>query len=162
MKISFSEKMDMPKAGMLAVGIEEGGHLPPAARSVDEAAGGAISRALSGNRFNGKKGESLTLVAPSGVEVSRIVLFGVGKELAEADWLKLGGSLVKAANGAGDAEIHVLVDCGAEDLVAAATNVAEGARLGAYRFDKYFTKKKAEEKPSVKSMSIHGTGATAA
>ncbi|HAE02264.1 MAG TPA: hypothetical protein DCG04_12605, partial [Rhodospirillaceae bacterium] len=69
MKISFSEKMDMPKAGMLAVGIEEGGHLPPAARSVDEAAGGAISRALSGNRFNGKKGESLTLVAPSGVEV---------------------------------------------------------------------------------------------
>jgi leucyl aminopeptidase len=162
MKISFSEKMDMPKSGMLAVGIEEGGHLPPAARSVDEAAGGAISRALSGNRFNGKKGESLTLIAPSGLEVTRIVLFGVGKELAEADWLKLGGSLVKAANGAGDKDISVLVDCGTEDLVAAAASVAEGARLGAYRFDKYFTKKKAEDKPSVKSLSLHVSGAAAA
>ena len=155
MKISFSEKMDLPKTGMLAVGIEEGGHLPPAARTVDEATGGAVSRALAGNRFNGKKGDSLTLIAPAGMECARIVLFGVGKGLQQLDWLSLGGKLVKAGNGAGDKQIAVLLDCGAEDLAAASSDMAEGAMLGAYRFDKYFTKQKADEKPSVKTLSVH-------
>lgn len=155
MKISFSEKMDLPKSGMLAVGIEEGGHLPPAARAVDEASGGAVSRALAGNRFNGKKGDSLTLVAPAGMECARITLFGVGKGLQPLDWLALGGKLVKAGNGSGDKQVSVHLDCGADDLSAAASDLAEGAMLGAYRFDKYFTKKKPDEKPSVKGVSIH-------
>lgn len=155
MKISFSDKMDLPKSGMLAVGVEEGGHLPPAARAVDEASGGAVSRALAGNRFNGKKGDSLTLIAPAGMECARIVLFGVGKGLQPLDWLSVGGKLVKAGNGAGDKQISVHLDCGADDLSAAAADLAEGAMLGAYRFDKYFTKKKADEKPSVKGVSIH-------
>ena len=162
MKISFSESFELPKSGLVAVGIEEGGHLPPSARAVDEATGGAVSRALSGNRFSGKKSETLTLIAPAGVTVARIVLFGVGKGLESADWLTLGGKLVGAANGAGDSQIAALVDCGADDLMGAAVGIAEGAKLGAYRFDKYFTKKKAEEKPSVKGLAIRVAGATAA
>ncbi len=162
MKISFSEKMEMPNSGALAVGIEEGGHLPPAARALDEALGGAISRALSGNRFNGKKGENLVLVAPAGIDCARVVLFGVGKGLEEADWLKLGGSLVKQANGDGDKSVTVQLDCGSEDLAAAVVHVAEGARLGAYHFSKYFTKKKAEEKPTVATVAFQVAGASAA
>lgn len=162
MKISFSEKSDLPNSGALAIGVEEGGHLPPAARAVDEAIGGAISRALSGNRFNGKKSDTLTLVAPSGVDVTRVILFGVGKGLAPLDWLALGGSLAKAANRAGDKQLTVSLDCGAEDLAAAAVDLAEGAKLGAYRFDKYFTKKKADEKPSLKGVTIQVADAVAA
>lgn len=162
MKISFSDKFALPKAGLLAIGVEEGGQLPPAARDADEASGGAISRALTGNRFNGKKNDSLTLVAPAGVDCARIVLFGVGKGLDEREWLALGGKLVKAANAAGDKQVTVQLDCGAEDLSGAAAGIGEGARLGAYRFDKYFTKKKPEEAPTVKGVSIQVSGAAAA
>jgi leucyl aminopeptidase len=154
MKISFSDKTEFPKSGLLALGVEEGGHLPPGARAADEGTGGAVSRALSGNRFSGKSGETLTLVAPSGMEASRIVLFGVGKGLEEGDWLTLGGKLAKAANGAGDDAVTVRLDCGTDDLAAAGVAVAEGARLGAYAFDKYFTKRKAHEKPSLKRLSV--------
>lgn len=154
MKISFSDKTEFPKTGIFAFGVEEGGHLPPAARAADEATGGAVSRALSGNRFSGKSGDTLTLVAPAGLEAARILLFGVGKGLGEAEWLTLGGKLAKAANGAGDDAVTVRLDCGTEDLAAAGVLVAEGARLGAYSFDKYFTKRKAHEKPTLKRVSV--------
>lgn len=162
MKISFSDKFDMSKKGTLAVGIEEGGHVPAAAQAIDAAVAGMISRALTGNRFSGKKGETLTLVAPSGIGAARIVLFGVGKGLAALDWLALGGKLAKAADGTGDELLTVHLDCGDEDMAQAAAGLAEGARLGSYRFDLYFTKKKADEKPSLKTVSIQLAEAAAA
>ena len=162
MKISFSAKFDFPKSGTLAVGVEEGGHLPPKARDADTATGGMISRALAGNKFNGKKAETLTLVAPAGINCARIVLFGVGKAMEEADWLSLGFRLVRAANSAGDKHLTVQVDCGGEDLAEGAVHVAEGARLGAYQFNRYFTKKKTEKKATVSALSLQLEDAVAA
>ena len=54
--------------------------LTPAARRLDEATGGAITRALAAaSRFNGKKDELLPIVGPANLPVSRIVLAGLGK-----------------------------------------------------------------------------------
>lgn len=162
MKLSFTSKFSPAKSGRHAVGIEEGGHLPPAARDIDEATGGAISRALRAGRFTGKKGETLDLVAPAGLDCARVTMFGVGERMEHQDWLTLGGSLAKAADRAGEKALTVHLDCGSEDLSAAAAAVGEGARLGAYRFDKYFTKKKPEEKGALKTVSIQLADAAAA
>lgn len=162
MKLSFTSKFSPAKSGRHAVGVEEGGHLPPAARDIDEATGGAISRALRIGRFNGKKGETVDLVAPAGLECARVTLFGVGKRMEAEDWLTLGGTLAKSADRIGEKALTVQLDCGTEDIASAAVALAEGARLGAYRFDKYFTKKKPEEKGALKTVSIQLTDAAAA
>jgi len=162
MKISFGAKFVSPKSGTLAIGVEEGGHLPPRAREADTATDGMISRALAGNRFNGKKSESLVLVAPSGLDCARIILFGVGKSMEEADWLSLGFRLLRAVRATGDKQLTVQVDCGGEDLATAAAQVAEGVKLGAYEFDRYFTTKKADKKPNVTGVSVQVEDAAAA
>ena len=46
MKISFTEP-DLPRSGAVVVGVLEGKVLTPAARRLDEAAAGAITRALA-------------------------------------------------------------------------------------------------------------------
>ena len=65
MKISFAEA-DQPHSGAVVVGVWEEATLTPAARRLDEAAGGAIMRALSAApRFKGKKDELLPIVGPA-------------------------------------------------------------------------------------------------
>ncbi len=92
MKIAFAEP-DLPRSGAAVVGICEERVLTPAARRLDEATDGAITRALAGAaRFSGKKGELLPIVAPAKLPLSRIVLAGLGKpEQADAPHLRGAG-----------------------------------------------------------------------
>src|SRR5262245_14054530 len=103
MKISFAEP-DLPRSGAVVVGVWEDKVLTAAARRLDEAAGGAITRALSApSRFSGKKDELLPLVGPPNLSASRIVLAGLGNpESPDARSLQqLGGILVAHLNGVG-------------------------------------------------------------
>ncbi len=158
MKIRFA-KPGMPKSGAAVAGIWEEGEMTPAAKRLDEATGGAIARALAAApRFKGKKGELLPLIAPSNLAATRIVLAGLGKaEAADARLYRdLGGSLAAHLNGAGVSEASVMIDLGAAPIDAseAAAELALGARLRNYRFDKYKTKKKPEQKPSLERLTI--------
>src|SRR6266576_3063818 len=78
MDISFIARRGIGP-GALVVGILDGGGLTAAAAAADEATGGAVKRALAVSRFKGQPGHSLELLAPAGVEASRIVLAGLGK-----------------------------------------------------------------------------------
>lgn len=162
MKITFSDKTGFPSKGMLAIAISDGGYLSDGAQAVESATGGAVTKALADNRFSGKKGEMLTLVAPAGLDCARVVLFGVGAGLETLDWMSLGGKLVKAANGAGDPGLTIRMDAGSDDLPTAAAQVAEGMKLGAYRFERYFTNKKAEDKASLRAITLQVGGAAVA
>ncbi|HKB92011.1 MAG TPA: hypothetical protein VKC60_15955, partial [Opitutaceae bacterium] len=65
MKISFAE-FEPPRSGAVAVGVWEGGALTLPARQLDEASGGAITRALAASpRFRGKRGEIVPVVGPA-------------------------------------------------------------------------------------------------
>ena len=78
MKIRFAEP-DQPRSGAVVVGVWEEGVLTSAARRLDEATAGAVTRALSaGSRFSGKKDQLLPIVGPANLSVSRIVLAGLG------------------------------------------------------------------------------------
>ena len=80
MKIKFSAP-SLPRTGPLGVGVLSGGKLLATAERVDKATDGAIGRAMRASRFNGEKGQSLTVIAPSGVGASRIILLGLGEAI---------------------------------------------------------------------------------
>jgi leucyl aminopeptidase len=159
MKIRFVEAA-LPTSGAVAAGVWEESALTPSARRVDEAAAGAVSRALAAApRFSGKKGEVLSILGPAEIAASQIVLFGLGKAQAADARLfeELGGRLAALLNGAGETAATVFVDLGsgaAIDEAGAAARLALGAQLRSYRFAKYKTKQKPEQKPSLDRLSL--------
>jgi len=164
MKIAFA-KPEIPASGTLVALAADGRKLGKLASQLDKATKGAITRALEASRFKGGAEEFLTILAPTGVEVARIILAGIGQP-AKYDALaaqSLGGRLVAALNGTGEKDVAVWVESigdmklGETDLAA---NVAYGARLRFYRFDKYKTKEKPEQKPSLKRFNVLVADAT--
>ncbi len=166
MKIAFSKPQNITGNAVVAA-VFEGKTLSPAARQLDERTQGALSRALGASRFEGKKEQSLEILAPAGMNVNRVVLVGLGKpENVDALTAQtFGGVAVAAVAASGDQELTILVD-GSSDLPLPgellAAHMAFGARLRSYRFDKYFTKEKKEDKPRLKRVTIMTEAATPA
>jgi leucyl aminopeptidase len=157
-KLNFA-KPEMPKTGAVVVGILDGRKLSPGATMIDRAAEGAITRAIEASRFKGGAEDALTVLAPNGLQASRVLLLGLGKpekfdrQAAE----RVGGRIVVQLQNSGESEASVLVDAiaGAEITAAEmAPLIAQGARLRAWRFDKYRTKEKADDKPSLKKLNL--------
>ncbi|HNB26585.1 MAG TPA: leucyl aminopeptidase [Alphaproteobacteria bacterium] len=158
MKVAFA-KPEVPNTGTIVALVAEGRKLGKLAHQLDKATKGAIARALEASRFKGGAEEFLTLLAPAGIDAARIILAGIGAP-AKYDALaaqSLGGRLVAALNGAGEKEAAVWVEALPEAKLSEAeiaANVAYGARLRSYRFDKYKTKEKPEQKPSLKRFNV--------
>ncbi|MEA1942120.1 MAG: leucyl aminopeptidase [Pseudomonadota bacterium] len=152
MKIEFAATAS--PSGAIAVPVYEGAALSAAAEKLDGATSGAIKRALAGSRFKGKAGQTLELVAPSGVDNSRIVLFGLGeKDKRSASALeKAGAAVVKLLLVSG--ETGVSLSLSGESDAEGAARAALGARLAAYRYDQFRTKLKDDQKPSLETVSI--------
>ena len=165
MKIKFVEP-DQPQSGAVVVGVWEEGVLTRAARRLDEAMGGAITRAVSAaSRFNGKKNELLPIIGPANLSLTRIVLAGLGKPeaLDPRSLQQLGGKLLAHLNGAGEEAATFAVELDDRAPISqaeAAAQLAFGAQLRAYRFDKYKTKQKPEQKPSLMDLTVMTAGAT--
>ena len=158
MKIAFSEIVT-PSKGVVAVVVTEERSLGATGRGLDEQTGGALSRALAAGRFKGKQGTSTTIVAPHGIDVDAVILIGLGKpEKIDGRGLRaLGGTAVRRMNGAGAKVGAIVVDAveGASIAPPAmAAEIALGARLGSYSFDKYHTKKKDEDKKSLGELAV--------
>jgi leucyl aminopeptidase len=137
----------------LAVPVFDDLTLTSAGDALDGAAGGALSRALAGARFTGAKGQTLELVAPAGVHAARIVLAGAGPrdklDAAVAETVAAAAYQAVKASGVTLLELR-LADLGDAEVAQAAF----GARLAAYRFDRYLTKEKPEKKPSVVKVRV--------
>ena len=161
MKIAFAETA-LPDKGAVVVLVADGKKLSPAARALDKKTGGAVMRAIKASRFEGKTGQSLEIVAPGGTTLDRVLLAGTGKEMDELEQQKLGGNVVGKLGNSGSTAATVVIDAGAKDLVAAAANVALGARLAGYRFDEYRTREEKKDKPTLKSVTVAVKGAAKA
>ena len=106
-----------------------------------------VERAAKAEHFTGKSGTALDLVMPEGLKASRLVVIGAGKTaaLTPKDVFTLGGTAMgKLPASAGEATIFADLPSGAMRADAAA-ELAQGARLRAYRFDRYKTKRKEDE-----------------
>ena len=148
MKIAFAEQVD---ADIAAFVVDENGTLPAAARSLDEVSDGLLSEALEQERFTGKLGQQAYVVLSKSAPSRRAVLIGGGKpkERDARAQEKIGALLVKTQANSGFKSLALHVDD-----IDTATHAAQGAELAAYRFDDYFTKLKAEDKPSLKTFTV--------
>ena len=137
--------------GVLVVFCEDNLKFGPATQRALSPLGEVLRRAAAADRFTGKNGASLDIVAPSGLNVPRLVVVGIGKEseLKSRDLVKLGGiAMGKLPIAAASATIFAEFGSGALKAGQVA-DLALGARLRAYTFDLYKTKRKEdEERPS--------------
>ena len=122
---------------------------------------------MDASRFTGKRNQTLAVIAPAGTKASRIVLLGLGNGdrfdalAAQA----AGGTAVAALAQTGDKTAAIVVDTVKGSKLSAseaAAHVAYGAALRSYRFDKYRTKEKAEDKPSLATLTVATRDAAAA
>ena len=161
MKLSFIEP-GLPKTGTVIACVGDGGKLSITARQLDKATSGAVTRALKESRFSGKRAQFLDIIAPSMVAYGRIVLVGVGNGLNEIEQQALGGRLFARLNQAGIKSAHFAVEAMGRNRIDSAANIAYGALLKSYRFDKYRTKEKAETLPTLRNFTMRVKGAAEA
>jgi leucyl aminopeptidase len=151
--MEFSIKALSPetaKAGCVVLGVHAGKELTPAAKRVDQAAGGALKAALGD--LAGRTGSTLLLRALPGVAAERVLLVGLGekKDYAEAAYreaLRAAGLALREL-GARDAALF-LVDgkVGARPLSWNVRHAVLGLREAFYRFDQLKTQKKSPSSP---------------
>ena len=149
LSIDFA-RATLPASGALALLVPEGTAPSGLAADLDRACGGALTRAFAAAKFTGKKGSTCSVLAP-GAGLSRVFAVGLGKaeDLTPFAAEEAGGTLAAAL--ANEAEVAVATGSVAPMLAAA---VAMGACLRSYRFDRYRTKEKPEDKPKLTGLSV--------
>ncbi len=166
MKITFANP-ELPEKGVVVVGVLDGRKLTDNAKALDKKMAGGLMRAIKASRFKGSKGHSLPVLAPGGTKLERVLIVGLGKpaDINAKSMQALGGQIYAALSTKGHTTVQMLVDsidkCKLRpDQMAA--EIALGARLRSYRFDKYRTKEKPENKPSLKTLKILCKGSSKA
>jgi len=156
-RISFS-KAAAPKAGVAVILAGEGLALGAVGGELVSTLEGGLQRVAEIAGFSGKKKTSLDLVGPAGPALDRLVVFGLGKpaDLTRDDWRALGGAVlaelqkIKAATATVLLETPEGVDLAAEFIA----EFAMGAKLRAYSFDAYKTRKSDEDTPKDLKLTL--------
>ncbi|MBT7266462.1 MAG: leucyl aminopeptidase [Rhodospirillaceae bacterium] len=162
MKITFA-KPGLPSTGVVVVSAGTGSKLSASAVKLDKKSGGALSRAIRASNFEGKKGQSLNVMALAGTKLDEVMIVGLGKagDITELEMQHLGGLIYAGTKQAKKGSVTVAVDEISDAKMTAAgiaTEIAYGAQLRSYRFDKYKTKQKAVDKPSIKFLTLQCAG----
>jgi leucyl aminopeptidase len=159
--IAFA-KPALPKAGALALLLPEGSpEAPPLAglaAELDAAMEGGLQRTLDAAGFKGREGQSVAIWAPV-PGMTRLLVLGAGKaeDPEGVQWEKLGASAVTALSAEATA---VLAAQGAD--APSIASLAMGAVLRHYRFDRYRTTEKPEDKPKLTKLTLATGQVTAA
>ncbi len=144
-----------PGKGSLVVFCDDGLKFGPATRKLLGAAADLVQRAARSERFTGKAGSSLDLIHPEGLKVARLLVAGIGKRSELKDFVRLGGGVMgKLPKAASEATIVAELPDGPLDAQQAA-DLAQGARLRAYTFDRYKTKRTNDDaKDDKRSLTV--------
>ncbi len=123
-----------------------------------------VSRAAKTAGFTGKAMTILDLIAPSGSDLERVVVVGIGKvaDLKEKDWLRLGGAAMGAVGKA--TAVTVALETADKQVPDAgqAADFALGMRLRGYGFDKYKKPKDEADAPKTVAVTLAVTDPAAA
>jgi len=150
MEVAFATSIP-DDADTLLVGVAEGRVLMPGAQQIDALTGGAVTKVASVGKFTGKRDQTVDIVAPEGVEASRIVVLGLGDfdTIGALGRQKLGGGVVAHLNEVGAKHVAVLSSVSAESA-----EFVYGVKLRSYQFDKYRTKQKEEDLPTFQKLTM--------
>ena len=138
--------------------------LASTARGLDERTKGAVSKAARAADFTGKAKTSMEILAPAGIDASRLLVIGAGHPSKELDRLLLGGyalSQITARKGEAASLIAEVPDMGEASADLFAADLAFGALLRSYAFKKYRTARKSEDgaedepRDGVRRLTVH-------
>lgn len=168
MQIGFPQNVAAPahvRVVLVSPAEAREGLVGPAA-ALEAAGGGQLGRALKAARFEGDAASLVEILAPAGLEATRLLVLGTGPadKADAAVFEKIGAAIVARLLTSG--EVQVSVDMAgvqaALPLAEAAAHLAHGAALRAWRFDRYRTTMKEKQKPSLTAFDVLGvTGAEA-
>ena len=140
-----------PTSGTLVLPLTAAGDLDRVGAGLDPATRAAVARALAAAAFDYKAKSTLSLRGLGSHD--RLLVVGLGdKPLAALDLQNLGGIVAREA---GKDKAVALMAAGLP--ANAAAEVALGYRLGGYRFDRYLTPDRADDKQA-RVLTIVGTG----
>lgn len=143
-KVSFA-KIEPADKGVVVVLAADDLGLGPQSASFLEGITGGLKRLAGIAGFTGKAKSQADLVAPAGLALDRLMLFGTGKaeEITLGDWRNLGGNVFAtlAKTGAKAATVVLEGEDGTGPSAAEVAEFAMGMKLRSYSFDTYKTKK---------------------
>jgi leucyl aminopeptidase len=146
-----------PSRGVVIVFTDKDLRFGAASRAAVAPVKDLIKRAASLERFDGKRGATLDLLAPAGFKGQRLIVVGAGKdsETKPQDFVRLGGIVMGKAPPSAS-EVTVIAEMPGGPLKPEeAADLALGMRLRAYSFDLYKTKRReGEEKASKAEVTI--------
>src|SRR4029079_13051075 len=122
----------------------------------------AVDAALKSQRFEADSGSGAELFMPAGTGVRRLIVVGTGNGTGPSEAAeKLGGALVGRLliSGEKQAVLHL---SGLNYDADSAARVALAAALRAWRYDRYRTKLKDKQKPTLTELTIVGAPADSA
>jgi leucyl aminopeptidase len=171
-KIAFGS-LSAPKGSALVVFVGADMKPAPAVTAQFGDLEPLIRAAAKASHFRGAQRTALDILAPAGLDASRLVVVGVapGKDSAPLDFVTLGGFAFGKVTGAKRVEVAFEAPSGKASSGMwdgpAAADFALGLRLRGYRFDKYKTRKKDSEDDTVEAPdfvigSSHGVAARSA
>lgn len=144
-----------PKADSFAVMAGDQGALSPTASALDGRLGGALSRALAASRYSGQPGQIVEILG--GAEPARVLVIGAGPldKLEPLGVERWAAHAVRRTLASGAERLALLPEPqGGVTAAEAAGRAAMGAKLAAYRFDRYRTRMKPEQKPTLLEVQI--------
>ncbi len=147
---------DLPATAPLIAYVVDQGKLPD---NIDP----TLAHAAKATRFDGKAGQTTEAFVPENDGVARIALVGAGEPKSKdrlANLEKAGGALCAKYLTAGESQLGLdLKDAGlsTDEMTA----LLLGLRLRGWRYDKYRSKLKAEQKPTLERVVVRGAGGEA-
>lgn len=141
-KIEFNDQL-LPNdtSNNLILGVYESGTLGPLGSELDRKSDGGITHAIAASEFKGEKDSTQVVTAPKATGLSQILLVGLGEKDADhshLDWQNIGGNAIQQAVKTFKTAAPMAFDVENHKIIA---NLAYGAKLGSYYFDKYYTDK---------------------
>ena len=139
------------RVGLLALPVFEGATRGAAFRAVDDAMGGALGRVVREERFSRRDGSSLLVHTHGRIGAARVLLVGLSKSSHWPEPTARRFAHAAVANARRRRARRVALAWpfvgSRRETAADAEELLLGASLGAYRFDRYRTIEKEEERP---------------
>jgi len=161
MDITFAKPSYPSIGGLVALAAEKSG-LTTTGSKLDRKMRGALKRAMRAEKFTGKNGQVIAILAPTGLRADRVVLVGVGKgeifDSASAE--RLGGLVVGKLKSLGVSHAALAIDPipgSTLDASHIAAHMGYGASLRGYRFDRYKTKRTKTDTTRLRKLTIMTT-----
>ena len=159
LKFAFSESAT-PVGETLVILVADDLVVPKSALALSEKLGPLLLRAAESEKFKAKAQATLTVLAPEGLDLERVIFMGLGPagEREKLNWLTMGGALCTKLPASKGASVLFETANGVPVEPEHIADFALGLELKSYTFENYKTKKKdsegAEPGPSAVTLLV--------